>query len=261
MPVTHSPNGTHPVDSSPSAQPNGVIQGVPIALPPPQPENGTIRVEPILSPRVQPNGTSPAIPARIALPPPPSANGTYSPRAQPNGVSHPIPVRIALPAPHPANGTHPVHDAPVPVKVPFDDLKIECTRIDREKIATVIRTLDENHMAGVIGNTVSLLTIKKDIFHVHSLAFLWTIFSTPDLKRRMPNIFERKTFMFGHFHRKGFMDGVNEGMSRYTLQKVKPYLDSWARELGTTKQQVEPLVAKGFVNKNWEELVRHLMSL
>jgi len=93
---------------------------------------------------------------------------------------------------------------------------------------------------------------------LHPFRFLWTIFSNPDLKMRMPEVFG------SWITRVGFMTGVNRGMRRVTpgksLAEIEPYIADFAATVGTTAQAIRPLILEGAQKNDWRKLVQHLIA-
>lgn len=129
-----------------------------------------------------------------------------------------------------------------------------CSQEDRVKIGKVISILDDYPVLTIVSHVAELDQLKAEINHVHPLLFLATIFSDPILKKKIKRVFND---FWKYPYQVKFLEGVEKGIKRYTIQQLDPYLENWATLLHTKKDVVQPLIA----GEKWKMLVLHLLNL
>lgn len=128
---------------------------------------------------------------------------------------------------------------------------LACTEKDQSVIHEIITTMAENGKLYLLMKKSYMHGLGEQINHVHPLKFLSTILTHPHLKECLYGIFD------DYFKRNGFMDGIGGSLTREAEKnKLTQYIDGFAKEVGTTKDQIQSF----FDQKDWEALVRHFLE-
>jgi hypothetical protein len=138
---------------------------------------------------------------------------------------------------------------PKPMEQSYKDLP--CTDEDRGKIYELITALAENGKISLLFKQGKLKALGSEIEYIHPLKFLGVIFSNPQLKQFMREIFS------DYFKRTGFLDGLGPSMMReYEKGKLFPYLAEFSRDVGVPEHELRPFIQA----LDWEGLVRYLIG-
>lgn len=137
-------------------------------------------------------------------------------------------------------------------ETPYKDLV--CTEQDKAIIYEIITTMARNSKLGLFMKSNHLRNLGAQINHVHALKFLATIFSNPELKACMPDIFD------DHFKKGGLMDGLAPSLTRESEKgKLMMYLEDFSKEVGQHPHNT-PHIRNYFQSQEWENLVKFLMK-
>jgi hypothetical protein len=129
--------------------------------------------------------------------------------------------------------------------------KLTCSEIDRENIDEIITTLAKNGKLGLLFKQNHLKALGARIDHLHPLKLLSAIFSNPDLKSHMGDIFN------DYFKRNGFMDGIGPSLTSNADQgNLNQYIDKFAQEVNVPAESLRPY----FENRDWEGLIESLIN-
>jgi hypothetical protein len=125
-----------------------------------------------------------------------------------------------------------------------------CTESDKANIGEIVTILAENGKLSLLLKSSYLKQLGAQIAHVHPMKFLTTIFTNPQLKLGMNEIFD------DYFKRNGFMDGLGPSLTKEAdKNKLDRFLADFAKELGIA---LEPMKVY-FQSRDWEGLVYFLM--
>jgi len=126
-----------------------------------------------------------------------------------------------------------------------------CNDQDQSNIAEIIKTMAEYGKLTLLFKQNHLKQLGAQINHVHPLKFLEVVFSDPELKRCMGEIFE------DYFKRTGLLDGLGPSLSREMEKgKLMQHIESFSKAVSASADGIRPY----FQNSDWESLVRHLIN-
>jgi hypothetical protein len=129
--------------------------------------------------------------------------------------------------------------------------KLHCSQADRENIHEIITTLAENGKLGLLFKQGHLKHLGSQLGHLHPLKLLSVIFTTPELKAHMGDIFK------DYFKRNGFMDGIGPSLSSKAAEgKLNQYIDKFAQEIKVPVAKIRPF----FEKQDWEGLIEFLIN-
>ncbi|HEX2582518.1 MAG TPA: hypothetical protein VHL30_00180, partial [Chlamydiales bacterium] len=129
--------------------------------------------------------------------------------------------------------------------------ELVCTEQDQSHITEIIKIMSENGKLGLLFRQNHLKQLGAQINHVHPLKFLETIFSNPESKASMRDIFE------DYFKKTGFLDGLGPSLSREMEKgKLMQYVEDFSKTVGVSAEGIRPYFQTG----DWEALVRYLIN-
>jgi len=136
-----------------------------------------------------------------------------------------------------------------PTEISYKELI--CTEQDKAYIYAIISTMAENGTLSLLFKQSELKEMGAQINHVHPLKFLSSIFTNPNLKSGMANIWD------DYFKKNGFLDGLAPSLSRELEKgKLMQYLAEFAAEIGVKEESLRPY----FEARDWENLVLFLIQ-
>lgn len=136
-----------------------------------------------------------------------------------------------------------------PQMSPYKELV--CSEEDRANIYELIMTMAREGKMSLLFKQSHMKLLGAKICHVHPLKFLATIFSDPQLKECMREVFN------DHFKRNGFMDGLGSSLTREAEKGTcEIYLKEFSQEVGV---KVE-ILHKFFQARDWDGFVRCLIE-
>lgn len=158
----------------------------------------------------------------------------------------------------------PTPSTPTPQRAASSFEAIPCSSQDQAKIARVVEKLSKRQYLWPT-DVADLEGIDKDLISLHPFKFLSTIFSNPRLRQLMWEKVRHDRLAMGKtLIPKGFIPGVNKGMSRFipgtSIDPVEPYIDDFAAAVGTTGAAIRPLIQAGAQTRDWSALVDHLIE-
>jgi hypothetical protein len=126
-----------------------------------------------------------------------------------------------------------------------------CSEQDQIHIAEIIKTMAENGKLSLLFKQGHLKQLGAQINHVHPLKFLSIIFSNPELKNCMKEIFE------DYFKRTGFLDGLGPSLSREMEKgKLTQHIEDFSKAVGVSPDGIRSY----FQAADWEAFVRFLIN-
>lgn len=92
--------------------------------------------------------------------------------------------------------------------------------------------------------------LGKEIEHVHPLKLLGVIFSTPNMKGYMDNVYN------DYFKWKNFIEGLEPNMNRELMKNnLLQHIDDFAKDVNVSAESIRPF----FNNKDWTGLIKYLI--
>lgn len=129
--------------------------------------------------------------------------------------------------------------------------ELTLTEQDRTIIYEIIKTIADNGKLTLLFKQNHLKQLGTQINHVHPLKFLSAIFTHPELKICMIDVYD------DYFKKTGFLDGLAPSLTREAEKgKLTQYLDDFAADLQVSLDGIKPYFQSG----DWEELVRYLIQ-
>jgi len=121
---------------------------------------------------------------------------------------------------------------------------------DRAHVSEIITILSENGKLSLLFKKNHLKELGSQINHLHPLKFLSAIFSNPDLKARMGDIFQ------DYFKRNGFIDELSGSLTKSSNSgELNHYIESFAKDVNVGVEEIRPY----FLNQDWEGLIDYLI--
>lgn len=130
--------------------------------------------------------------------------------------------------------------------------KLPCSEQDKACVHQIITTVAENGKLSLLFKKNELKALGSQINHLHPLKFLSAIFSNPDLKQRMGQIFG------DYFKRNAFMDEIGAGLTSESEKGglTHSIIEKFAKEVNMPAAQLRPF----FDNQDWDGLVEFLIN-
>lgn len=129
--------------------------------------------------------------------------------------------------------------------------ELSCSDEDRAHIYELIMTMAREGKVSLLFKQNHMKWLGAKICHVHPLRFLAVIFTDPQLKECMRDVFD------DHFKRNGFMDGLGSSLSREADKgMLDGYLKEFAAEVGVKLTLLQECVQ----SRDWDGFVRVLIE-
>ena len=122
---------------------------------------------------------------------------------------------------------------------------------DQKKIIELISTMgSHNKVILLLKHKSRLEQLGKEIEHVHPLKLLGVIFSTPNMKQYMDDVYN------DYFKWKNFIEGLEPNLDR-ELRKhnLLAYIEDFASNVNVPSENIKPF----FENRDWRGLVKYLI--
>lgn len=127
--------------------------------------------------------------------------------------------------------------------------KLICTEEDKKIVYEIISTMANNNVLKLGLKASYLGKLGEKISHLHPLKFLSAIFTQPDLKLCMQDIY------YSSFKRNGIMDKVGASLSSQMAEGVlMQYFSDFCKEIQAEEEELKPY----FESQEWVEMVRYL---
>lgn len=124
--------------------------------------------------------------------------------------------------------------------------------VDQNKIIELFSTLGSHGKIDLLLHYKKHLEqIGKEIAHVHPLKLIGIIFSTPNMKENMDNVYN-DYFKWGEFY-KGFEPNMNHELMKGNLLQ---HINDFAQHVGVDPASITPY----FNKKDWKGLIKYLIN-
>jgi len=126
-----------------------------------------------------------------------------------------------------------------------------CTEQDKSNVYEIISTMATTGKVSLLFNQSHLKELGTKINHLHPLKFLAAIFTNPELKAHMADVWNDS------FKKNGFLNGLAPSLTREAEKgKLQSHIADFANEVGVSEEDLQDY----FEERDWKNLVYYLIQ-